>query len=157
MKHPRPQTGFSYLALLILLATLGFTASASVLLGSIAQRRQAEQELLFVGAAYREALGSYYLAKPPGQRRYPPNLEALLLDTRFPEPRRHLRKLYPDPITGEANWQLLRHPDGGIMAVASRSPITPIKQDLFEPEDASFRGRQHYTDWVFAARVAPGS
>ncbi|GAB3244521.1 type II secretion system protein [Chitinimonas naiadis] len=146
------QAGFSYIALLIFIASLGVAASASVLLGSVVQRRQAEQELLFVGAAYRDALSSYYLAKPVGLRRYPQSLQELLHDARFTTLKRHLRTLYPDPITGQNDWRLIRHPDGGIMAIASSSPAAPIKIDLFEPDDAAFRGQRHYSDWVFVAR-----
>ncbi|MGQ5524488.1 type II secretion system protein [Chitinimonas sp. PSY-7] len=147
------QAGFSYLALLIFLAVMGVAASATVLLGSIAQRRQAEDTLLQTGAAYRAALSSYYRAMPPGKRRYPQRLEDLLLDSRFPKLKRHLRQLYPDPITGQMDWQLIRHPDGGIMAIASKSTASPIKVDLFAPNDSDFKGKSHYADWVFTAQT----
>ncbi|PHV11004.1 type II secretion system protein [Chitinimonas sp. BJB300] len=153
----RPQAGFSYLALLIFLAVLGVAASATVLLGSIAQRRQAEDTLLQTGAAYRTALGSYYQAMPPGKRRYPQQLADLLLDARFPKLKRHLRQLYPDPITGQPDWQLIRHADGGIMAIASKSTAMPIKVDRFIPDDSDFKGKSRYSDWVFTAKIQSNS
>lgn len=156
LRHPsiRKHAGFSYLALLIFIGILGLSATATLTLGSIAQRRMAEEELLWVGNAYRRAILSYYEAMPEGMRRYPPSLDELLLDARQLKPRRHLRQRYLDPINASTDWLLIRHSDGGIMAIASRSSATPIKLDLFAPENADFKGRQHYHDWVFVARPA---
>ncbi|QDQ25603.1 type II secretion system protein [Chitinimonas arctica] len=154
MKCRPAQQGFSYLALLILIAVLGVTGTATVLLGEISERRQAEQALLLTGSAYRNAIASYYNAVPAEKRHYPRALADLLRDPRFPL-RRHLRRLYPDPISGQADWLLLRGPDGGIMGIASRSTAQPIKLDLFDEEDSAFKQKRHYSEWLFVADIAP--
>jgi hypothetical protein len=80
---------------MILVATLALATSATVTLGSIAQRRQAEQRLLEVGDLYRRAITSYLNSSPGGNRSYPGSLNDLLKDPRYPGIRRHLRQLYP--------------------------------------------------------------
>jgi type II secretory pathway pseudopilin PulG len=62
---------FTYLGLLILVAILALATSATLTLGSIVQRREAEQRLLEVGDAYRQAIASYLHSSPAGNRRYP--------------------------------------------------------------------------------------
>ena len=144
------QRGFSYVGLLIVVALLSLSAAASVSVGAVAQRRDAEEELLFVGEQFRLALQSYYLATPNGQRRYPLQLQDLLQDPRFPATRRHLRQLYADPITGRRDWVLVMAPESGIMGVHSSSHAQPIKKALFPPQYASFEGKTEYSQWVFS-------
>lgn len=115
----RRQTGFTYLGLMILVAILALAASGTLTLGSIVQRRDAEQRLLEVGGSYRQAIASYLNSSPAGDRRYPAALTDLLRDPRDPGVRRHLRQLYPDPITGSREWGLVAAPGGGIMGVQS--------------------------------------
>lgn len=150
----RQQGGFTYLALLILVATLALATSATLTLGSIAQRREAEQRLLEVGAAYRQAIASYLNSSPGGRRSYPPALADLLKDPRYPGIRRHLRQLYPDPITGKTEWGLIAAPGGGIMGVHSLSDARAIKIAEFDPENQLFEGKERYSEWVFAVLPA---
>ena len=152
--HPCRQGGFTYLALLILVATLALATSATLTLGSIAQRREAEQQLLEVGAAYRQAIASYLNSSPSGRRSYPPALADLLKDPRYPGIRRHLRQLYPDPITGKPEWGLVAAPGGGIMGVHSLSNARAIKIAGFDPDNQLFEGKERYTEWVFAVLPA---
>lgn len=149
------QTGFTYLGLLILVAILALATSATLTLGSIAQRRQAEQRLLEVGDAYRRAISSYLNSSPAGNRRYPGALADLLKDPRYPGVRRHLRQLYPDPITGSKQWGLIAAPGGGIMGVHSLSDAKPIKIAGFEPENQAFENRSRYSEWVFVVQPVP--
>ncbi|QKS30725.1 MAG: type II secretion system protein [Candidatus Accumulibacter similis] len=150
----RHQCGFTYLALLILVATLALATSATLTLGSIAQRREAEQRLLEVGTAYRQAIASYLNSSPGGRRSYPPALADLLKDPRYPGIRRHLRQLYPDPITGKPEWGLIAAPGGGIMGVHSLSDARAIKIAGFDPENQLFEGKERYSEWVFAVLPA---
>ena len=144
------EAGFTYLGLMILVAILALATSATLTLGSIVQRREAEQRLLEVGAAYRQAIASYLLnSSPAGPRRYPGSLADLLKDPRFPGVRRHLRQLYPDPITGKAEWGLVPAPGGGIMGIHSLSNAQPIKISGFEAENQLFEGKLRYSEWVF--------
>lgn len=151
------EAGFTYLALMILVATLALATSATLTLGSIAQRREAEQRLLEVGAAYRKAIASYLNSSPAGRRSYPPALADLLKDPRYPGVRRHLRQLYPDPITGKAEWRLVPAPGGGIMGIHSLSDARAIKVAEFEAENQLFEGKVRYSEWVFVVLpVTPG-
>jgi len=153
--QPIARRGFTLLGVLILVAILGMAAAATVTAGFALQRRAAEEDLLFVGMQYRNAFKSYYESAVAAQR-YPTNLNDLLRDPRFPGVRRHLRKLYTDPITGKAEWGTLPAPGGGIMGVYSLSTDKPIKVALFPPEFSGFEGKESYADWVFAF-VAPTS
>jgi type II secretory pathway pseudopilin PulG len=114
-----------------------------------ARQRERETELLFIGEQYRQALRHYYATSVAGQARdLPTRLEDLLNDNRFPVPVQHLRRLYPDPITGSDEWGLIRRGDH-IVGVHSLSEATPIKQAGFSKPNASFEGRTAYKDWVF--------
>ncbi|MEF8697744.1 MAG: type II secretion system protein [Candidatus Accumulibacter sp. UW20] len=145
----RRLAGFTYLGLLILVAILALVASATLTLGSIVQRREAEERLLEVGDAYRQAIASYVHSSPAGNRRYPASLADLLKDPRHPGVRRHLRQLYPDPISGKNEWGLVQAPGGGIMGVHSLSLARPIRISGFAIENQSFEDKEHYAQWVF--------
>lgn len=151
----RSEGGFTYLGLLILVAILALASSGMLTLGSIVQRRAAEQRLLEVGAAYRQAIASYLDSSPAGDRRYPGTLAELLRDPRYPSVRRHLRQLYADPISGGNEWGLVAAPGGGIMGVHSLSKAQPIKVAEFAAEDAAFEGASSYSEWLFTAAAAP--
>lgn len=147
--------GFTYLALMISVAIISIVAAAAGALGSIAQRRSAEEELLFVGAQFRTALKSYYEMTPAGSSPYPISLQALLKDPRYPNAVRHLRKIYADPITGRADWLLLIAPGGEIIGVSSRSTRHPIKVAQFSEPFETFADKKSYADWVFYYRMSP--
>jgi type II secretory pathway pseudopilin PulG len=141
--------GFTYVAMLVFVAIIGIGLAGTAEVWSLAQQREKEAELLFVGNQYREAIGRYYDATPGGGRRYPEKLEYLLEDNRYPMPRRHLRKLYADPLTGKAEWGLMEAPDGGIMGVYSLSTGTPLKQAEFGNTDRTFHQGTTYGEWRF--------
>jgi len=147
------QQGFTLLVLLFLIAGFGVAMAAlGTLWGALAQREK-EAELLFVGDQYRRAIESYYFRTPGKDKNYPPNLEALLRDPRFPATVRHLRRLYLDPFSGSLEWGLVRDARGGIIAVFSTAPGTPYKTAGFPLIYESFEGGTEYRGWVFAARV----
>ncbi|MFM0340699.1 type II secretion system protein [Paraburkholderia fungorum] len=153
-RHHTAQRGYAYLALLILIAIIGVTAAATAQLGAIYQRRMAEEELLFVGGEFQRALLSYALATPAGQLPQPHELADLVRDPRYPNPMRHLRKLYADPITGKDDWVLVRSPDGqGIVGIHSASTVHPIKLANFPSEFLGFGKKHSYVDWVFVAQL----
>ena len=145
------QSGITYLGLLFVVAWIGLAAAATLKLGAIHQRRQAEDELLFIGTAWRAALRSYQDARPTptSPARSPRKLEELLADHRFNPPRRHLRQIYRDPITGQATWGMLRGADGGIVGVHSLSTQAPIRVANFPADFFFFRDRRRYSDWIF--------
>ncbi len=93
------QGGFAYLLLLIGVAIIGLTSAAAVNLGATVARRSAEDQLLAVGDEFRRALHSY--AASGGDA--PKTLEALLPGSASPGVRRHLRKIYADPLPARPN------------------------------------------------------
>ena len=146
--------GYTYLLLLFGVAAMGLAAATAAESWSTLARRERERELLFAGNQYREALRRYYEAIPDAVQRHPARLEDLLQDTRFAGMRRHLRRLYPDPMTGQADWVLLRRGEY-IVGVHSRATGKPIKQSGFEKSNEEFAGAASYADWKFIA--APGA
>lgn len=141
--------GFTYLGLLALIAIISLASTAPIAMYNLARKRDAEMQLIEAGNAYRLALKSYHDATPPGQDPTPARLEYLLKDPRFPQARRHLRQLYPDPVTGSSNWGLILSASGGIIGVYSRSDAKPLKVNNFSNENALFAEQTQYSDWLF--------
>ncbi|MDH5246545.1 MAG: type II secretion system GspH family protein [Betaproteobacteria bacterium] len=151
-RAPRPhEGGFTYIGVLIAVAVLGVGLAGLGQVWSVNAQREREQELLFVGDQYRAAIMSYAASTPAGRPRYPRQLEDLLDDRRHPVTRRHLRQLYPDPLTGRADWETMIAPDGGILGVRSTHLGTPMKVGNFPPNYAKFEAAATYRDWVFGA------
>jgi type II secretory pathway pseudopilin PulG len=140
------QAGFTYLTALFVVAILGTGLALAGEVWETSVKREREAELLFAGHQYRAAIARYFLSGP--QRQYPRSLEELLEDPRRPGTERYLRKLYPDPITGEA-FGLVKAPDGGIVGVHSTSEAAPLKTAGFRPRDAALEGAKKYSDWKF--------
>lgn len=155
------QRGFTYVGLIVLVAIIGLVGAATVKLDSLLRRAEAEQELLETGAEFTRALRSYAAATPRGQPTQPPSLKELLRDPRFPEPRRHLRKLYIDPITGKPEWGILYLADKtGVIGVYSLSDSAPLKVANFDYRFQNFEHRERISEWAFkmsgqAARPGP--
>lgn len=143
------QGGFTYLGVLALVAIMGVTLAAAGEVWHTAQKREKEQELLFIGEQFRRAIGLYYDHTPAGRTKYPANLEDLLKDPRYPSTQRYLRKMYRDPINGGTEWGAIKKPDGGIYGVYSLSEEEPIKKSNFRLDQKDFEGRTKYSDWIF--------
>ncbi|HMA10220.1 MAG TPA: type II secretion system protein [Ramlibacter sp.] len=143
----RRECGFTYLGVLFLMVLMGLGLAGTAQLWSIASRRAHERELLWIGNQYARALKSYY-EQSPGTRQYPLRLEDLLVDSRFPVPRHHLRQLYVDPVTRDG-WGVILNPDGRIGGVHSLSDEAPLKQDGFPLKWDGFKGTARYSDWRF--------
>jgi type II secretory pathway pseudopilin PulG len=144
--------GFTYIGLIVLLAILGLVGAAGMKTGSLMQRAAAEHELLEIGAAFSEALRSYAAATPKGQPQQPPSLEALLKDPRFPQVRRHLRKIFVDPLTGKAEWGVMTVGDkAGVTGVYSLSAAKPLKVGNFDARFVNFANKERISDWKFTA------
>jgi type II secretory pathway pseudopilin PulG len=163
----RAQRGFSYLWLLLLIAILGFGLTIASEFLVTAQQRDKERELLAIGHQFRQAIASYYEfqnpavvnsasqattatgANPANRREYPSSLDNLLLDERSLVPKRHLRKIFVDPMSGKSEWGLYKQ-GGRIVGIFSLSEKEPIKVDGFEANDGSFRQKTKYSEWIFA-------
>lgn len=150
--------GFTYLGLLVLLFILGMVAAAGLKAGSLMQRAAAEQELLEIGAQFSEALRSYAAATPKGQPQQPPTLADLLKDPRFPNPRRHLRKIFVDPITGRAEWGVIYLADDkGVTGVHSLSDQRPLKLANFDARFMGLENKEKLSDWHFMMAGGEGA
>jgi len=159
---PRREAGFTYVGLIVLVTIIGLVGAATLKADALLRRAAAEQELLEIGAAFSAALTSYAEATPRGQLPQPPSLEALLKDPRVPGTRRHLRKIFVDPITGKAEWGIVwlnkgNGTDGfggsggsGVLAVYSLSEAKPLKQANFDGRFQNFENREHLSEWKFA-------
>jgi type II secretory pathway pseudopilin PulG len=118
----RHQQGYTYLLMLFVVAALG---TSLALLGETwrtATKREQRAELTFMLEAYGQALASYRRGTPDGSSYLPGRLQELLEDTRTGVRRRHLRRLYPNPLSGKADWILVRD-ELGIVGVCV--PGTP--------------------------------
>lgn len=146
---PPAQGGFSYMVALFALAVIAVLSTRTLQNLQTMERREREDELLFVGQAYLRAISQYHEQSPGTIKRYPPDLQALLIDERAVRVRRPLRRLYRDPIDGNEQWGIVEAPDGGVMGVYSLSPRAPIKRGGFPPALTGFSGAASYQDWKF--------
>ncbi|WP_079434036.1 type II secretion system protein [Zoogloea sp. LCSB751] len=145
------QRGVTYLLMLFAVAALGFGLAHFGGLWATAAQRGREAELLFIGGEFARALASYQAALPDDPAPGPATLDALLIDPRVPFVRRHLRRVYRDPMTGAADWVLERQ-DGRIVGLRSRSEREVLRSDGL-PEWVSSSGVAaaglRYRDWLF--------
>lgn len=124
--EPGSQHGFTYLMI------LWWVAISSIVLAALGQhwmmesRRQREMELAFRGEQIRRAIDAFYDQAPDGQpKRLPTNWAELLDDRRRGHSVRHLRRLWPDPMTGRP-WGLIRE-GPGIKGVYSQAQGRPLR------------------------------
>lgn len=110
-------------------------------------QREREHELLFIGEQFGLALWRYYEASPDAKA-YPRRLEDLLEDRRHAVPRRHLRQIFVDPLTGRRDWVVIMS-GGQITAVRSRSQGEPIVRAGFPPGREEFAGATTHAEWLF--------
>jgi type II secretory pathway pseudopilin PulG len=141
--------GFTYIGVLFVVALAGISLAGLGEVWSTAAKRENEAQLLFVGGEMRRAIGQFFESSPGGAKRYPMKLEELLADPRYPTTRRYLRRLYVDPMTGAADWGLIRGPGNSIIGVYSRSEERPLKVAGFGSEGAAFANAARYADWRF--------
>jgi type II secretory pathway pseudopilin PulG len=97
------------LMMAVFILALGLTVAVPVLETEL--RREKEEELIFRGRQYVEAV-RLYQAKNPG--RFPTSLKELA-DKGF------LRKLFADPMTASGEWDVVLAPGGQATAEASGS------------------------------------
>lgn len=123
------QIGFSYLAVLFLMATIALSLAVTSQHDATKQLREKERDWIFVGQQYQRAIKSYYENPPDGINKLPNSIDDLIMDRRTLKPLRHLRKHYLDPLTG-ADWMLLRNEENLIVGVYSASQNEILSRNL---------------------------
>lgn len=142
------QQGFTYLGLLFAIAFVGLMLAGTGEVWHLAAKREREEQLLFVGREFARALGAYREATPGDKKQGPRKLEDLVEDRRTLIARRHLRRIYADPMTGTANWGLVMA-GVEIVGIHSLSDGKPLKKANFTDGESEFAGAKTYDQWVF--------
>lgn len=145
----RPSRGVTYLLLLSLLALAGTALAQLGTQWQLAAQRDRETELLFRGQQITDALRRYQQATPADQPAGPSTLHELLDDRRGPVPRHHLRRLFVDPFTGQADWLLLRDGTGAIVGLHSRSTQAALRSHRLPVAVTNQRTAPTVGDWRF--------
>lgn len=150
--------GVVLMGLVVLLALAGLAMLRFGESAATARQRERETQLLWVGQQYMQALESYYRATPGPLKHLPVTMEELVRDTRFPNPVRHLRRLYPDPLQPEVPWGVVKR-GNQIIGVYSQSDAAPLRRTGFTPGLESFEGAAQYSAWrfLFIPRAAPSA
>ncbi|MFD0929439.1 type II secretion system protein [Methylophilus glucosoxydans] len=151
----RRAQGFILIGMFMLIMLSGLILSEAATRWQTQVLREREQELIKVGLAYRDAIGRYYNQTPGVIKTFPPTLEALYNDERFPSPRRHLRKPYQDPITQREGWGIVEAPSGGIMGIYSLSDKVPFKSKGYRGELQHLNDKRYYGEWYFVYLPQP--
>ena len=168
------EQGFIFLWVLFAAALAGIMLAGTGQVWQITSQREKEKELLFVGDQFRQAVMSYYNNESGGPKEYPESLEQLLEDKRGVTTKRHLRKIFIDPMTNTPDWGLVEEPEPeqedssvsissgkkkGIIGIYSLSKGMPIKVDNFKEHNAEFSDAVTYQDWkfVFSEESAGGA
>lgn len=117
------QRGFTLAGALSLIAVMSILLALAVPLWSRVKLRDNEEELIFRGKEYVEAITRY-------QQRfgaYPPDLETL-------QKLKFIRRLYPDPMTKSGKWKVI-HPDSLIQTGEAGKINQPGKQESGDDDD----------------------
>ena len=157
--------GGSILIIILFMVTIiGLSAAVTGTSWKTICQKSKEEELLWIGNEYRKAIESYYSSAHGGMApSYPSRLDDLLLDPRSPSIKRHIRKLYKDPITGEDFDVILENVNidgkfnskfdsGRIIGVKSKSLLEPFKKDGFSSKNKAFKNAKSYTEWEFKCK-----
>ena len=142
------------MGVLMLIAIAGIGMAGVGMVWHQNAQREHEKELLFIGEEYRRAIGSYYESSPSAAKQFPQSLDDLLLDKRFPNTKRHIRKLYADPIARNTQWGLIKQ-QAQITGIYSVSKLAPIKKFGFADQYEIFSTAVEYNEWKF--NYIPGS
>jgi type II secretory pathway pseudopilin PulG len=145
----RGQSGLTYITLIVIVALLGLLMAWAGPRIADQQRREAEADLLRIGALYANAIGDYYRASPGSLKRYPASLDDLLLDARMLGTVRYMRRLYADPLQPGRPWGVIRGDDGTIRGVYSMSTAIPFRQTAVDLDTLRLAPALHYSDWHF--------
>jgi len=152
---PRTDRGYVLIMLSILVLALSIGLMVAVPVWQTLVQREKEEELIFRGKQYVEAIRLFQM-KFPG--RFPESLEALLKE-------KCLRREFGDPLTRRGEWNLILHREGGgqqagtvqkiLVAPASAlssltSPqILGVVSPSREKSIRIYNEQDHYDKWLF--------
>lgn len=91
------QSGYTLLVLLFVFAVMAIGLMAAVPVWQTQVRREMEEELIFRGKQYVEAVRIFQTKKPGS---FPRSLDELLEE-------KCIRRLYPDPMTKHGEWNII--------------------------------------------------
>ena len=139
----RAPRGIVYPMLLGAIMIIGIATAGVAELWTIQVKREKEAELLFRLGEFRRAIIRYRA----DHNRLPKELKDLLEDRTQLQTKRYLRRLYPDPMTGKADWKLKLVVDragvvSGIEDVNSTSAGKPLRSLPGKKAESST-----YKDW----------
>ena len=106
--------------------SIGLMVAAPILKTQI--QREKEEELIFRGNQYVEAV-RLYQAKNPGK--HPASLEDL-----FDPEERFIRKLYKDPISKDGEWKVVLLPDISATTKPGQSASSSASKVMVAPQQA---------------------
>jgi type II secretory pathway pseudopilin PulG len=149
LKLKKYKSGFTYIGVLFLVFLMGLNLSLAGVLYKFTQQREKEKQLIFIGEQFKQAIEHYYWHSPGTVKQYPPNLESLLMDNRYVNTQRYLRKIYIDPMTKTTNWGVVQSPQGGVMGVYSQSEEASLKFANFGLGNLELENKKYYKDWQF--------
>ncbi|MDD8020355.1 MAG: hypothetical protein PHU81_04095 [Acidobacteriota bacterium] len=163
----KPEGGYIliFLMIVIFIMMVGLLAAAPLLQTQL--KRETEEELIFRGQQYVEAIRLYQQKKPGS---FPQSLEELIKE-------KCLRRLYADPMSESGQWDLLLIPSAAASWPAAGQesesekllvvPATAIKK-ISHPQivgvvssssEKSIRiydGEEYYQKWLFYYGQTPG-
>lgn len=146
---PTGERGFAFVVVLVVLALSMLGLSMAGPLWSQQVKRERERELVRIGGLYAQAIARYRALSPGSAKQYPQHLDELLMDGRFVGTVRHLRRLYPDPLTRGQPWVPLRDAQGRIIGVHSSSLDQPVAQGQAQVHGRAMPPVRRYADWRF--------
>lgn len=129
IKKNRPRNdGYVLIMLMMVVLVMSLALLTALPVWQTELQREKEEELIFRGKQYVEAVRLYQL-KNPG--RFPSGLKEL-------EEKKYIRKLYPEPMTEAGTWNLVLAVEGFTASIpqgAGQAP-TSAQQVLVAPESA---------------------
>jgi type II secretory pathway pseudopilin PulG len=159
--------GYVLILMLIIIFVLTLSLLVAVPVLETQVKREKEEELIFRGKQYVEAI-RLYQQKKPGT--YPSSFEELVKQ-------KCLRKLYPDPMSSSGEWNILLIPP--VTTPSLRASQTPTAEKLLvvspevlkkfknpqivgvvssstEKSIRIYNGEEYYNLWLFYYGQAPG-
>jgi type II secretory pathway pseudopilin PulG len=110
--------GYTLLVLLFAVSVITIGLLVAVPVWQTQIQREKEEELLFRGKQYVEAIRLYQIKKP-GQ--YPSSLEELIEE-------KCLRRLYVDPMTSHGEWNIILPYQRGAMSRTRKPPTRQVNR-----------------------------